>query len=66
MLLNRYCSDDQMKRVTMGRELAIVHIWGRRETHSEIWWEKPGGREHLEEQGINREYYKMNLKDIWY
>jgi len=54
-----------MKKVTMGRACGnCAHVGAKRNAFRDLVEKNLGEREHTEEQGINREYYKMNLKEI--
>jgi hypothetical protein len=54
-----------MKVVTMGRACGNgAHVGAKRNAFRDLVEKKLGEREHMEEQGINRKYYKMNLEKI--
>jgi len=49
----------------MGRACGnCAHVEAKRTAFRDLVEKNLGEREHMEEQGINREYYKMNLKEI--
>ena len=51
-LLTKYYSSDQRNNETFGGG-GLMHVWGRGEVHTRLWWGNLQEREHLEDLGVD-------------
>jgi hypothetical protein len=40
------------------------HAWEKGETCTGFWWESPKEKDHLEDQGVDEDWIKMDLREI--